>query len=482
MQGYYSVFNKVSIYLLLGLLVVIPLYPKFPLIGVDKTFVSIRLEDIFIALVMALWLIANLKNIKYLLSQTIIQVFILFWAVGFLSVFSGIFITHSVDPNLGFLHWLRRVEYMFLFIIAATSIRSIKEIKLAVKVMFLASFVVILYGFGQIFFNFPVISTTNSEFSKGIVLYLTQGARVNSTFAGHYDLAVYLSIILILLAGLYFDNRNIFYKARLLSLGILAFALLGLTAARVSFFATLVGLSLVFWMSKKKILVAGLLALSLVTVVAIPELRHRLVATLTVNILGGGGPKYNPPADHVTVFTPKKDLTEEQQQKLLEQAKREATVPAQPVATLSADTVPGEPINTTELGVFRSYGIRLNVEWPRAINAFLRNPFLGTGYSSITLATDNDYLRSLGETGILGTLSLGLIFLILIKQMLRFLKSTAGFEKYFTISVLCMIVTVLITATFIDVFEASKIAEIFWLLLGITWALITKFHLSNRER
>src|SRR5205814_2283829 len=45
----------------------------------------------------------------------------------------------------------------------------------------------------------------------------------------------------------------------------------------------------------------------------------------------------------------------------------------------------------------RSTSIRLNVEWPRAVRALTKNPLLGTGYSSITLATDNDYLRALGE-------------------------------------------------------------------------------------
>src|SRR3990167_10675400 len=48
----------------------------------------------------------------------------------------------------------------------------------------------------------------------------------------------------------------------------------------------------------------------------------------------------------------------------------------------------------------RSFNIRLKAEWPRAIRAFLKNPVLGTGYSSVGLAVDNDYLRSLAESGI----------------------------------------------------------------------------------
>ena len=35
---------------------------------------------------------------------------------------------------------------------------------------------------------------------------------------------------------------------------------------------------------------------------------------------------------------------------------------------------------------------------------------MGTGFSSITLATDNDFLRLLGETGITGFMAFFLIF------------------------------------------------------------------------
>ena len=75
----------------------------------------------------------------------------------------------------------------------------------------------------------------------------------------------------------------------------------------------------------------------------------------------------------------------------------------------------------------RSTNIRLNVEWPRAIRAFSKNPLLGTGYSSISLATDNDYLRALGEVGFLGFISFSLIFVKLIEVLIKaYRKSVLG--------------------------------------------------------
>ena len=123
---------------------------------------------------------------------------------------------------------------------------------------------------------------------------------------------------------------------------------------------------------------------------------------------------------------------------------------------------------TTELGVYRSFGIRIDEEWPRAIRAFEKNPILGTGYSSITIATDNDYLRSLGETGLLGTMALLLIFWIIIKRFIKMVKShTKGLISFTIVGLLCGLVTILMTSIFIDVLESSKVAQLLWLSLGI---------------
>lgn len=479
MSKFYQLYNRYFIFIMAGLLVFIPLFPKLPLFNVPGTYVAIRSEDFFIALTVMIWLVFNFKRLKQIFKQPIFQAILVFWLVGLLSVISGIFITHSVSPHLALLHWARRVEYMSLFLMAATSIQSTIQVKSLIKAMLVTAIFVVLYGFGQIVFKLPVISTTNSEFSKGVLLHLTEGSRVNSTFAGHYDLALYLTIILVFLASFFFYYRNFILKSLMVGFSGLSFLLLGLTAARVSFVTTILGICSILWLTKNRILLILFVVAAISTVAVIPELRHRLVATVTVNILGGGGPKYNPPPDTVTIFTPEKNLTPEQKIQLQEKSQREATMGADIQSSQPVDVVPGEPINTTELGVYRSYGIRLDVEWPRAWNAFFKNPLLGTGYSSIGLATDNDYLRSLGETGLLGTLVLGLIFYGLIKRMVNFYKNNGRFENFFTIATLCSVVALLLTALFIDVLESSKVAEIMWFLLGIQWALMQRFRLAT---
>ncbi|MBI3485811.1 O-antigen ligase family protein [Candidatus Daviesbacteria bacterium] len=481
MNNFQLIYRKYFYFLIGILFIFIPLFPKFPLENISGTFVAIRYEDVLIALVVFVWFVFNIRNLRKYFSNIIFQAFILFWLIGLLSLFSGIFITHTISLKLALFHWLRRVEYMSLFLIAATSVSSLNQAKFLIKISLVGALIVIFYGFGQIYFNFPVISTTNREFSKGLILYLTNGARVNSTFAGHYDLAMYLSIILMIIATNFFYYRKILNKLMIAFVGFISFALLGLTAARVSFVATILGLAAVFWLNQKKVLLVLLIFLVIASVGLIPELRHRLVATVTVNLLNGGGPKYTPAPGTITDFTPIDQIPENIRQQVLEDRAKRAANPGSPSTIVYKDTVAGEPVNSTELGVYRSFGIRLNVEWPRAINSFLRNPFLGTGYSSISLATDNDFLRSLGEVGILGTLSLALIFYILIKSLLKVFNQSQGFEKYYLLSMITSVVVILVTATVIDVLEASKVAELLWIWLGIAWAIITDYKLGKNE-
>lgn len=469
MLKFLRVFEKIYFFwIVIGLLVFVLLFPKLPLTNVAGTYVAIRLEDIWVSLVVGLWLIVKLPQLKNLTNERIIQAFLLFWAIGFLSFISGLFVTYSVTPNLGFLHWLRRIEYMSLFLVAATTFYSRDQVKMLLKIGLVATLIICFYGFGQQWLNFPVVSTTNREFSKGQILYLTPDARVNSTFAGHYDLAIFMSMALAVISSLFFFYNKILEKSLVSVVGLLSFLILGLTAARVSFVAALAGIAITLLLHGKRLLIFLLILAALVSIGAIPELRHRLVATFTVSFLGGGGPKYT--IDEDIPVDRGKRLSLEERQQILDEATRSAGSNAN-FATVAADLAPGEPINTTELGVYRSFRIRLDVEWPRAIRAFVRNPLLGTGYSSLGIATDNDILRSFGEVGILGTLGLALIFFIIFKRLFRQIQHGNRFARFFGIGILGMIVAFGLNAMFLDVFEASKVATFFWALLGVNWAL-----------
>src|SRR3990172_6746363 len=160
------------------LLIVIPLYPKFPILSVSGTFVSVRLEDFLIAIVFLIYIVK-----KPSFPSPVHKSLLLYLFIGFTSAFSAIVLTKSVTLNLGILHLFRRLEYMSLFFVAFSFLRSLSQIPFLIRTILITSLLVAIYGLGQQFLGFPVITTTNSEFSKGLALTLGPNARINSTFS-----------------------------------------------------------------------------------------------------------------------------------------------------------------------------------------------------------------------------------------------------------------------------------------------------------
>lgn len=476
-----KLFQKALFCLVIANFIFIPLYPKFPLLNIKETFVAIRIEDLLIGLTLGLggcYLLISRKW-KELINDTLFQIILVFFAITFISLFSGIFLTHTVISwKLGLLHFMRRIELMLLLPIVYFALNSKKKILMILSLLSVVIFLVNLYALGQQYLDWPVISTTNSEFSKGLILRLTPEARVNSSFAGHYDLAVFLAMALVLFSSLFFAfGKKI--KTWISMVGLLSLGVLILTAARVSFVACAIGIFLSLIFNKKKKLMGLFLIILLFVLIYPSKLRDRLVSTVTVNILHLG--------QRYTAQTSDQRLRSMVNIPTLavktSSNSASSSTFASPSGQQASDISPGEPIDTTQLGVYRSFSIRLNLEWPRAILGFLKNPLLGTGYSSLiitttkdrydAIATDNDFLRSLGEVGILGTFAFGLIIIELLKRLKKGFKSSDKLIKYMSTGLFVVILSFLMNATFIDVFEASKVASLFWMMMGLGLATLS---------
>lgn len=465
------------------LLLFLPLYPKFPLFSVSDTYVSIRLEDLLIASIVFIFaLVLFFKKDFSFLKWPLTKLLGLYFLVGLLAVLNAIFITKNVIPHLALLHFLRRFEYISLLFVAYFSFKEKKQLKTFGWILVASSFGVIFYALGQKFFGWPVVSTMNKEFSKGMILRLTWWARVNSTFAGHYDLAAYMVMVLCLTIAVLILVKNWKTKLVVSSLGLFSFYIIMLTASRVSFGAYLIGGFLVFWLARKRWWIIPFLVFSILCMVFSEDLGQRYAATFKIDLSFLSGavqirPRQialAPTLTPIPIPTSVPGLGPTRSPGMPIPTETPTPTPTQPVATGS-----GEYFEPTELAVGRSTDIRLKVEWPRAIRAFLKNPLLGTGYSSITLATDNDYLRMIGESGILGTLAFSLVILEIAGRIYIFLKSKAGREeKLLIIGITGAGIGYFLNATFIDVFESSKIAFFFWIMIGIGLKVID---LSNEK-
>src|SRR3989344_3555532 len=118
----------------------------------------------------------------------------------------------------------------------------------------LLSMLIVLYGFGQKYLGFPAYLTMNEEFAKGAPITLSGLSRVPSTFAGHYDLAAYLVLIIPILISLIFGFKSWLIRAALATVSLLGIVLLFMTVSRVSFFVLFVSLLVVIFFQKKKVI------------------------------------------------------------------------------------------------------------------------------------------------------------------------------------------------------------------------------------
>src|SRR4051812_19316850 len=84
--------------LVVGFIFLIPLYPKFPLFNLEYTYVKVRLEDFYIALMVLVFAIQFLRN-KVNRTLPFFKLFVIFWVAVFLSFIWGFYIQHTVKSS-----------------------------------------------------------------------------------------------------------------------------------------------------------------------------------------------------------------------------------------------------------------------------------------------------------------------------------------------------------------------------------------------
>ena len=470
--------------LLIFFFIFIPLYPKLPLIDIEYTYIYIRIEDFFVALIYLVFFLQLLRK-KIAFDKKYFIFFSLFWLSVFLSFFYGHYYLKTITVNyIGLLHSLRRIEYMGIFFVAAASVKSKKDLFYFLKVIFLTFLAVTIYGIGQKFFGWPAVQTMNPEYAKGYFLYLSPEARISSTFSGHYDLASYLIFLFPLILSFYILSN----QRRYLFLFILGLINLVLTASRISYIGYILTVfPFLIYLRRFKLLILIAL-LTVIFTISNQNLTSRLKRTFQIKRIlvdQQTGAVYIPqkittkelPAGsfYIALNNQRKN-NEEELKKFKEKVILEKQIQAAKsgkeadLASLEANL---KPVSTVVSDI--SFATRLQIEWPRAINSLKKSPILGTGPSSLTEATDNDYLRWLGETGISGTTLFLLILLSLAKPFYFFakrIKLKKIDEKIVYLGLLFGIIALMINASYIDVFEASKVAFIFWAMMGVFYGYL----------
>lgn len=428
-------------YLVVMLLFVVPLFPKFPLLSIPGSQVALRLEDFVIFGVSLVWLWREYPKMRKIMADKITRSIVLFWAAGGVSLLSALLISQTVSPHVAILHWVRRVEYMMAFFIGVSALRSKEDFVFFVRALLLVVVYLFVVGIGQKHFGWPVITTQNLEYAKGIALRYEDGGHLVSTFAGHYDLATFLILVLPFWFVMFFSSETMLPKRlgkeKLLAVILMSLWLLVNTASRISIVSYIGATGLALLLVKKYRAIIIMIFLSLVFVSFSSRLLERYDRIFQV-------------------------VTEKISDKI--------------DGMIEVSAASGFVLGDVEIFEDRSTSIRLNMEWPRALRALTKNPLLGTGYSSITLATDNDYLRMLGEVGLLGFAAFGLIVVrIGTELVVGFWKTKKSLEKLYLAGMIGSLTGVGLNMVFIDILEASKFAMMFWLMMGFAVAMARNY-------
>ena len=196
-------------YLLLGLVAFLLLFPKFPLISVRGTYVNVRIEDFIVAAVYAFWLAGLLSGRFSLKKVSNFKTIIFYLAYGLGITLLGIFVFKTVNPwHLGILHWLRRVEYLGMYLVAATVLKK-KNLKEYLYVLLIVGVLAWIYGVLQWKDILPGVHTLSKSGQLGTYQEL---GYVISTFAAHYDFGAFLILMSLLSWWGYFSHPERKYK------------------------------------------------------------------------------------------------------------------------------------------------------------------------------------------------------------------------------------------------------------------------------
>lgn len=441
-------------------IVFIPLYPKIPFADIIPGYiVRLRLEDVFIAIAAAWWGVQVLRR-KVHWKTPLTAAIALYVICGLISNVAGVYWTKTIPNEMlhfgkSMLHWARYIQYFSLYFIAFTAIKNRRHAFAAVILSLVTVLLVGLYGYGQKEWYWPVYSTMNREFSKGVRLYLGEHARVQSTFAGHYDLGAYLVILTPFALAVFFllgnkKTRPDWIKPRVATaLRVLSVSawftglwLLVMSASRASFIGYVLSLGLVIliwawrYQGVRWFLTRGFIffAVSGIMLVFVGDLSTRFAQLIDQNkhpqlyeayhtlngytkqpakLLGLATGRREPPAGAKSVEELEAELNASgmTSSDTLPTSDRPSDVQVDvpervydlndPEATLAGRLVQQgdkliEQRTFSECALNRSLSlcIRLEVLWPQAIQGFQRNVLFGSGYATLTKSTVGQFTEA----------------------------------------------------------------------------------------
>ncbi|MED3932984.1 O-antigen ligase family protein [Priestia megaterium] len=435
-----------KLYILITMIYVMAM-PKISIISVPGTHVGIRGEDALIALFLVTFLIKQAVKPSFSYNTYFKRIntrFTLYAVACLFSVMYGIYQGFIDNPLLGFMFLFRKIEYFIFMFLGYLYFRNQKDMKTFFWVIDVSVIFLLLVGLLQ---KVGAVGAIQSGEYKADATF-----RIMSTFSGPYEYAAFL----LLITPIYI-HRLAHGKHKWLSVFFLilnAYAIL-ITESRISLVAFFLILLMGFWQAVKgqalKIFIVGYIALAcLVGGYLIQNLMPSSAAN-TANV------QSESPLERFQTLNLDEMFLE--------------TEYAYNMRDYQTFLVKGPQLYFE--GSDLSYSMRMS-KWLNYIDGVQHNPIFGLGLSTTGEAVDGNYIRYLAESGILGFV-LWVILIAFILRLSKQLMKRGIFEGQF---VYLALISMLVSAVFIDVFEASKAAMVLWFIVG---AMLTKLDLPKKD-
>lgn len=234
--------------------------------------ITLRIEDIFLLLVIFAWFIriAFTKDIRKTFKTKLTLPFFLYIATCiFSSLFASIF--SEIDIKYSFLCILKYLQYFLLFLMVKDNIRSLRQIKFFIGLFILVAGILAIHT--NIFIQEKL--TLGETFFRVGPLIGTRGKSESATLAG------FLIFMMGLVGGLSISMRSIPLRIFLIFLFLIMFRAFLYTLSRGAYLAFLPMLFTLAFCSRKIISIYGIIIFLLIFTLLMPKIvRERIVNTL----------------------------------------------------------------------------------------------------------------------------------------------------------------------------------------------------------
>jgi len=481
-------------YLVLAYIAFVLVFPKISLIQISNFATPVRLEDFLLLIILVLFAFKKnfLKNFSRVLSSPVSLLIISWLSLMFVSTTYNVVFNHLSVSSYMFV--LRFVEYAALFYLGYTTVSTKKFRSVCFNVLVAVGILVSAWallqimgvagGFGGGFYQYTYIKGTDRAFAS---------------FSGPYELAGFLIVLIPITAAMFVVAKNLKSKLFYLVALVAAIMAMGFSGARfpvICAFLAVLSLGLARRELKYRLTVGVLALMTLIMPFFVSD-----TLVLRFQFLAGTFEGFRK-EEAARWSLQEQEIQEELLSPVVEE--EEAAVGEKVV---TGEIPQGEVLEVKEVKEGRvslflrgltektsvfvagveerrsafvkrigekgallleklketdpSLRWRLGETWPRAIAKVKSNPLLGGGMGSIGVGLDGEYATLLGETGILGLV----VFIVLLRKIItETLKKVRGNILAFTL--ISVTIGLAANAIFADIFRASKIAFLFWYLVG----------------